>query len=91
MEGTTRDAICEKIRILLDQSDARYFDSDSENLTAHVDIANRQPERRPHVWGPVGVLITKRQELIFWELYYDKYLFLQDPEGRMCALSPKER
>jgi hypothetical protein len=93
MQGTTREAICEKIKHLLDQDhhDARYIGSSMDNQTVHLDLANRQAARRLHVFDVVGVMISKRQELFFWELYYDKYLFLQDAEGRMCCLSTKER
>jgi len=89
--GTTREAICEKIKTLLSQNDVRYFNSALENFELHVDLANRHADRLRYSWDPVGVMITKRHELIVWELYYSEYLFLQDSDGRMCYLSPKKR
>jgi hypothetical protein len=92
--GVSRQHLCNRIVNLLDQHTRQDFDNYHESFSARLHLKaekGRPLAPLPSGWTLSGVMITNQREMFFWELYLDKYLFLQDVEGRMCWLSPKKR
>jgi hypothetical protein len=91
---TNRATLLRLFKLILDHKSrpqTQFIVSDWERVSTRQAIKTRAHAGEPPYNDTIGVLVTKQKELFFWELFLQKYLFLQHADGRMCWLSPKVR